>query len=163
MDRSRFPLRRFFTVSAWLAGATLLVFVGFLTWRAYRAYRAEQNVERAAQQFSAAEESARAVATNDREGGATPQGTLTLFIGAATAQNFEQAGTFFVLDERERWRTELESIAAQGNLESFLQPLREAATAEGEYSASGDRFSVHTPVAVDFVRYPSGVWKIVRI
>lgn len=100
----------------------------------------------------------------DTYGGKTPQETLKLYIDAVEKGDYELASKYFILEEQENWKRELEELRAMGKISVFLGPLKEAvSSSEGGYSFSGNKFYIDEPIAVDFILYPSGVWKITKI
>lgn len=99
----------------------------------------------------------------DTYGGATPQETLRMYIEAVERGDYELASKYFVLGKQNFWLNELENISRADKLNEFLDPIKLVNFSSGEYSNDQESFSIYEPVGVDFVRYPSGVWKLEEI
>lgn len=130
---------------------------------ASRIYGARQAVQNAAEALrkSAADDYRRALA--DTYGGKTPQETLQMYTDAVEKGDYVLASKYFVVAEQEKWAKELVDIAHSNKIDSFLSPIRQAQESSGEYSSIGDTFAIHNPVLISFIKYPSGIWKIIEI
>jgi len=58
---------------------------------------------------------------NDPYGGDTPEETLRLFISALKEGDVELASKYFVFDEQEKWKNDLEIGKNNGNLDKLIQ------------------------------------------
>ena len=147
------------------AAAILLIFI-FVLWSSYGAYRRQQQGEKRvnelAQELENLEKQALGKKAADKIGGKTPQETLDLFISAVEKGDYELASRYFVI---ERQAAELKSLqnSKKENINNATAMLRQANFSEGGYSLNKDTFSVHDPLLVSFILYPSGNWKIEEI
>lgn len=144
-------------------GIIFLAFALLIGWNYFEFKRGEQAVQDLAEGMEAAEKELYQMQLADTYGGKTPQETLQMYIDAVEAGDYELASKYFVIEKQEEWRTELEEIKQSGKLEIFLDPLKSGDFSRGEYSADQKSFSIYNPVGVDFVFYPSSVWKILEI
>lgn len=96
----------------------------------------------------------------DTIGGKTPQETLDMFIQAVEKGDYELASRYFVIERQEQWKKDLSTAK---NTEEFLKAVIKAKKTNGEYSFDKKSYSIHTPILVSFVVYPSGNWKIEEI
>lgn len=140
-----------------------ILFLAELGLRYYEKWQGVRQVEELARELERIESEREAIKTADTIGGKTPQETLRMFISAVEAGDYELASKYFVVEEQEKWKKELNEIKVKDNLETFLGPLVEARISQGEYSKSKDTHSIHKPVLISFVKYPSGNWKIEEI
>ncbi|MDP2704082.1 MAG: hypothetical protein Q8P01_02570 [bacterium] len=141
----------------------LLVFLLLVFGDTAREWWGRRQADKAVEGLKQFEAEATARMMADTAGGETPQETLQMYIDAVEKGDFELASKYFVENEREKWRKELEGIALEEKMLVFLDPLKQALISPGEYSADEKSFSILDPVGVDFVLYPNGVWKIVEI
>lgn len=95
----------------------------------------------------------------DKIGGNTPQETLEMFIKAVEEGDYELASKYFVIEEQEKWRGDLEDISVAGKMDIFLSPLKKTELDNCEKESC----LAHDPVLVSFILYPSGNWKIEKI
>ncbi len=129
----------------------------------YDQWRGEKRVEELAQLLAKIEKDAFDKKAADKIGGKTPQETLNMFIKAVEAGDYELASKYFVIERQKQWKEELIDIKNNNKLNSFLNPILEAKKSQGEYSENKNTFSIHKPILVSFIIYPSGNWKIEEI
>ncbi len=98
----------------------------------------------------------------DTVGGKTPSETLDMFISAVETGDYELASKYFVIEKQEEWRNHLSEIAVAGKMKTFLNPLKETKNSKGAF-LNEDKYFVDEPISVDYIRYPSGNWKIEEI
>ncbi len=96
----------------------------------------------------------------DKIGGKTPQETLEMFISAVEEGDFERASKYFVIEKQEEWK---EYLNKAKKLPDLLGLLNEVLRTNKEPNVIDDYFSFYKPIAVDFILYPSGNWKIEEI
>jgi hypothetical protein len=98
----------------------------------------------------------------DTYGGKTPQETLQMYIDAVEKGDYELASKYFVVEKQEGELKILKS-APEENTEKILSLLKQSIEKQGSYSSTGNAYTIRKPILVDFVLYPSGVWKIIEI
>ncbi|MFC1756547.1 hypothetical protein ACFLZC_00075 [Patescibacteria group bacterium] len=135
----------------------LLLEVGL---RYYEDIQGQRAVQRLAEELERQELGREQAKTADEVGGQTPQETLAMFISAVEAGDYELASKYFVIDKQEEWR---DNLGAVKNVNDLLFDLQEALGSTGSYSLDRTSFSIHKPILVSFVLYPSGNWKIEKI
>ncbi len=128
----------------------------------YDQWQGEKKVEELAQLLAKIEKEAFDKKAADKIGGKTPQETLDMFIKAVEVGDYELASKYFVIERQEEWKKHLPEVALAKKINTLLNPLREVKNSKGAY-LNKDRYFVDEPVAVDFVRYPQGNWKIEKI
>lgn len=98
----------------------------------------------------------------DTYGGKTPQETLSLYIEAVEKGDYELASKYFILEKQEG---ELRSLqkSSQENIDNVTKLLKEDLHSAGTYSQKRDGYVVRKPLLVDFMLYPTGLWKIIEI
>jgi len=128
----------------------------------YDQWRGEKRVEELAQTLKKIEKEIFDKKATDKIGGKTPQETLDLFIKAVESGDYELASKYFVIEKQEEWKKNLSEIVVAQKINTFLKPLIEAKKSKGAYLKE-DRYFIDEPVAVDFILYPSGNWKIEEI
>lgn len=147
----------------WVIGVALFLFFIFLVgWHYYDQWKGERNVERLAEFLREIEKAKFEKQSADKIGGKTPQETLDLFIAAVEKGDYELASKYFVIEKQEEWKRHLPEIAAAQKINTFLDPLREAKKSKGSYLKE-DRYFIDDPVSIEYIRYPSGNWKIEEI
>lgn len=153
---------RFWKFAVWFVAIVVVALAGL--W-ALGDYQERKNIEA----FKAWVESTEQVAAEfaarkaaDTYGGATPQETLRLYIEAVERGDYELASKYFVLEKQKIELNKLQNSPKE-NTDQVLSLLRISNETAGSYSAEKDRYVVDSPLFVNFVRYPNGVWKIVEI
>lgn len=129
----------------------------------YDQWRGEKRVEELAQLLAKIEKEAFDKKAADTIGGKTPQETLNMFIKAVESGDYELASKYFVIERQEEWKKELVDIENNNKFGIFLPPLKEANQSVGEYSTNQKSYAIYEPIAIDFLLYPSGNWKIEEI
>lgn len=103
----------------------------------------------------------------DAYGGKTPKETLEMFIAAVEKEDFDLASKYFVLSKQEEWGKELVEINNAGKMSIFLKPIKEEVISLNEKDekkwAEQENYISKGPILFDFVKYPSGIWKIKEI
>jgi len=151
----------------WIVIGAFLAFVlllfGYIFWQAFDLWLGQRRVERTAEAWRKAEQKLYEMQLADTYGGKTPQETLRMYIEAVEKGDYELASKYFVIEKQEKWKRTLQETKAANKLESLLSLLRTAMNSQGEYSDDGKEFSIYNPVAIDFILYPNGIWKIEEI
>lgn len=148
----------FIVITIALAGwAALFVMAHYPQWKA------ERNIRKTAEGLKRLEEEDYQRAMADTYGGKTPQETLTMFIEAVEAGDYELASKYFIGERQGEWRENLRGIINSRMEREFLNPLILSLDSRGEYSLDEDKYFIEDPVAVDFRLYPNGIWKIIEI
>lgn len=106
---------------------------------------------------------------NDIYGGATPEETLSLFIGALEAGDVELASKYFVIDEQEQSLISLGGIKANDNLQNIINDFGRAKLGE-EIFKDHYQFTVlyestkNAEFTIDLIKDPlSGKWKLDKL
>lgn len=121
----------------------------------------EMRVERLAENLRKLEEEGYKAAMADTYGGKTPQETLQMYIEAVEKGDYELASKYFVIGNQEQ---ELANLRKNNNIDALLGYLRQLQGAEGYYARDDrDIYIMEEPFYVEFMLYPNGVWKIIRI
>ncbi len=100
-------------------------------------------------------------ALRDDAGGTTPQETISLYIAALRAGEYERASTYFVSDKQSAILDRLRAMSPEV-LRVAISVSEEASTKEGELSSDDQTYIIHDPILFHLIRYPNGVWKIVE-
>ncbi len=102
----------------------------------------------------------------DTYGGKTPKETLELFIAAVEKNDFDLASKYFVLSKQEEWKKKLKN-GDKENLKNWIALLKKAT--EGDVLGLNN-FQMRVRddlgkdlLVVDFLKYPSDLWKIQEI
>lgn len=132
---------------------------------AYQLSARRQAVDNLAKSFEEARQANYERALADTYGGKTPQETLSLYIDAVEAGDYELASRYFVKENRQR---ELESFARMGedairNYINLIENTLIRIDVEGKYSSNKEYFSIYEPILVRMFLYPNGTWKIIEI
>jgi len=122
-----------------------------------------QEIKKSAEAFQKAEQELYQKMMADTYGGKTPEETLDMYIEAVEKGDYELASRYFVVEKQEEWKKELFEIEKVNKKNVFLEPLRQSKNSEGEYSESQQTFAIYKPVAINFILYPNGIWKISEI
>lgn len=141
----------------------VVLFLVFIGLGIFKQWQMRRGVEKFAQTLKQLEQEDYQRAMADTYGGKTPQETLQMYIDAVKKSDFELASKYFIGANQEEWRKELADIKAAGKIDVFLSPIKTALQMKGEYSMDRQSFSIYEPVAVDFLLYPNGIWKITKI
>lgn len=151
----------------WFIAIIISIFVLFIIgtwlWQKYDMWRRQKAVQNLAEAFKRAEQEDYQKAMADTYGGKTPQETLQMYIDAVEKGDYELASKYFIGDNQEEWKSELNEIKKVDKINIFLNPLKEVLKNNGEYSENKNTFSFHNPVFVSFKKYPNGIWKIIEI
>jgi len=151
-----------------IAGLTALGFLVFLIalnygLEKYNQSKQWQEIKKSAEAFQKAEQELYQKMMADTYGGKTPEETLDMYIEAVEKGDYELASRYFVVEKQEEWKKELFEIEKVNKKNVFLEPLRQSKNSEGEYSESQQTFAIYKPVAINFILYPNGIWKISEI
>ena len=141
----------------------LIVWVAFDGVPRYQNWQKWKNIKKQADEFEKTEKERKELIANDTYGGKTPQETLEMFIKAVEAGDYELASRYFVVEKQEEWKENLINIKDAKKFNTFLDPLKETKKYKGSYSNDKKIFVVHEPILVEYVLYPSNLWKINEI
>ncbi|MBI2278614.1 MAG: hypothetical protein HYU81_00960 [Candidatus Brennerbacteria bacterium] len=153
---------KFWKFVAWFVAIVIVAAAGLWAIGDYQYSEGIKAFEKWAEDTKRATEEFEARKAADTFGGATPQETLRVYIEAVEKGDYELASKYFVFDRQEK---ELRSLtnSPPDNVVNVTRLLREALNNEGSYSADRKEFAIRRPILVDFILYPSGLWKIVEI
>jgi hypothetical protein len=99
----------------------------------------------------------------DDVGGSTPQETLNMFIEAVEKGDYELASDYFVIEKKKIWEKDLIETEEINKIDILLEALKEAKNKKCDYSENKKSCSIHDPVLISFVLYPTNIWKILEI
>lgn len=162
-------MKTFIKILKW-AGIAIVVAGGFWYWNAHNKpfvardfdevaaeLKDPKKIERYAKQLEEAYK-------KDFDGGDTPEETLNLFIAALKVGNTDLAAKYFLLEEQEKQRKELQVGKEKGNIDFFLSFLMKAENRSGNEDERAIMTVVENGKAVmsiEFVRNPyTKKWKI---
>ena len=143
-------------------GAIVILALAALAMHRYSDWQFEQGVRQAADE---ADKPYR----EDTYGGKTPKETLELLITALEKNDFDLASKYFVLSKQEEWRKTLLKGSQENKLNSFIGKIKEAIQGLGQRNDQGLNsknnyiYLTKDSVIFEFVKYPSGIWKIKEI
>lgn len=148
-----------------LIGIAILMVALFYGFDKFRQWKGERGVENLKKSLEKIEEEDYKLAMADTYGGKTPQETLEMFITAVEKGDYELASKYFVIPEQEEWREGLSRTKEANKIVFFLEKIKEVKhnMQNGRYSEERDWFRVEKPVSIEFMKYPSGNWKIIKI
>jgi hypothetical protein len=109
---------KFWNMARWLV---LLIAGGFLLWMGLTFYSPKADTELVAEDYI---KNFYNSYENDPYGGDTPEEVLALFIDALEEGDTELASKYFVIEEQEKWRRNLESIKEEGFLSDMIGDLK---------------------------------------
>jgi len=146
---------------------SVLVFfiaVSFLLkgWGYYDQWKEERRIDEMAQELKRLDTEYYDQKVADKIGGKTPQETLDLYINAVEKGDYELASKYFVVDKQEEELKILKN-SPRKNIENILTLMKNTRDDFNRFSGNEETFSVHNPILVSFVLYPSGNWKIEKI
>lgn len=126
--------KRFWQLASGFAG---LVIVGLLVFWASTIVVEQNNPEYKAQKDQLKQlERLEKLYREDPYGGDTPEETLELFISALKAGDIDLASKYFLPDEWEKWRKNLQRVKDNGNLEEMITDLSGAKLANTDLKDS---------------------------
>lgn len=102
----------------------------------------------------------------DIYGGETPEETFNMFLEALKSGDIELASKYFTIDSRKKQREYLEKVVKVGRLNNLVNDLDNGINYRGSLYDDNQQFEIKDENGkvifslVDFIRYPSGVWKI---
>jgi len=138
--------------------ALVIIVALYLEWRQVR------KIDQLARSIKSYQEEVYQKQMADTYGGKTPQETLDLFISAVEKGDYELASKYFVETERASWLKALLNLDKdKQKLDNFLSLVRKSRKSNGEYSWDKQEFYFDDPIAVNFVLYPNGIWKLTEI
>ena len=160
---SKSPMRRLWKFVGTFFVVIALGYAGLMGMGMYHAWKGENQARELAESLRRDREAWHQERFRDTFGGTTPQETLRLYIDAVEKGNYELASRYFILEKQDAWKRELDVIYQEDRMTQFLSPLLLAQESKGEYSRSGDTYSIHTPVMISFIKYSNGLWKLAGI
>jgi len=146
-------------------GAMILLFAVMmleLGWKYYDRWHAQKRVAELASELQRLEQERYDRMAADTVGGKTPQETLEMFIAAVEAGDYELASKYFVTERQAEELTSLQNSPRE-KIANVMALLKQTDYSDGGYSTNNLFFTVHTPLLVNLVFYPSGNWKIEKI
>jgi hypothetical protein len=141
----------------------LIIYVLIVNIYYYFRLRAGARMAEMAWQMERDQQEAYQRALGDNYGGKTPKETLQMYIDAVESGDYELASKYFVESKQEEWRQRLKNLSETKTTNNMLNPVREGLNSFGEFSTDKKQFFINNPIAIDFILYPSGVWKITEI
>lgn len=102
----------------------------------------------------------------DTYGGKTPEETLALFIDALKKGDTDLASKYFLPNEQEKWKDELNKTQKNGLVESMILDLKKTKLNIKENKAFFSLIDEHNIVTAELIMEKSqskGIWKILEL
>lgn len=141
----------------------LIVWIAFEGASKYQNWQKWRNIKKQAEEFEKIEKERMELIANDAYGGKTPQETLEMFIKAVEAGNYELASKYFVVEKQGEELEILKKTNEKNNVDFLLDYLNQLKNVNGYFSSSNDRYTIEKPIFIEFIKYPSNLWKINEI
>ncbi|MCK6462472.1 MAG: hypothetical protein L6Q29_01475 [Candidatus Pacebacteria bacterium] len=156
--------RYFFIIVGFLVfGFYVMAFI----WPEYRDWKFWRDIRREAAKFEKIREDREKAIAADAYGGKTPQETLDMFIAAVEKGDYELASKYFVVERQEEELQRIKNIKDKNNLETFVNLLKKAKPVKKDNQENSFRMeskiTSQPSLFINFVKYPSGIWKIDEI
>ncbi len=149
--------RRFLVVVGIVVAVLVVVGYGY---PAYKGWSGRKGVENLVKALEQAEKEDYKLALADTYGGKTPQETLDMFIKAVEEGDYELASKYFIIPKQEEWEVELLEINKVDKINVFIEPIKKERSVKGILSKDEDSYSIYGQHVINFLKYPSGNWKI---
>ena len=156
-------MKRIVKITSIIILVLFIIFVGIVSYFYHQAKKEQEQITNLANFLNQIQQEKHHLESQDKIGGKTPEETLQLFIEALEKKDYELASKYFVLEKQEKWRGIIRDIIESDKINDFVLPLEKIEFSNGEYSEDRKKFFVEDPVYLQFIKYPSGVWKIEEI
>ena len=144
-------------------GLIILAIALFFAWNIYSFKKGEKAVNDLAEGLERAGEELYKLQLADTVGGKTPQETLSLYIEAVEAGDYELASKYFVIEKQEEQLENIRRLTSESKTQ-YLELLTDALNKNGEYETQDQKYySFDEPILIRVGLYPSNVWKILEI
>lgn len=141
----------------------LLIWLGPGFYNDYKNWQFTKQVNQVAEELDRAGKDEYQSMMADTYGGKTPQETLKMYIEAVEKGDYDLASRYFVFDKQEEWKKNLSKAAEAGKIGNLLLPLQNLNIKNGYYSSDKKIYSVDSPIFVEFMLGPNGIWKFLQI
>ena len=101
----------------------------------------------------------------DTYGGATPEETFEMFLTALKAGDIDLASKYFIVDKQASRQEYFQAVVEAGNMEEMIEDLSGEMVYDGSLYENDERYAIKIKGeiifdSINFMKYPSGVWKI---
>lgn len=145
-------------------GAVVFVWYGYVGAVKYKNWKWYQGMKNEAAKFEAEIADKKAKIAADTYGGKTPQETLDLFISAVEKGDYELASKYFVVERQEEWKDNLIEVKNLDFLIKDLIQIRDNLSSVSQANFNTIKnYNVSDPIFINFIKYPSTLWKIDEI
>lgn len=145
-------------------GAVVFVWYGYVGAVKYKNWKWYQGMKNEAAKFEAEIADKKAKIANDTYGGKTPQETLDLFISAVEKGDYELASKYFVVERQEEWKKNLIEVKNLDFLMKDIIQIRDNLSSVPQANFNTiENYNVSDPIFINFIKYPSNLWKIDEI
>ncbi len=141
----------------------IILVIGVGGWYGYGKYSDFawlREMRKEADKFNAEQSRVKALIEADTYGGVTPQETLQMFIDAVEKGDYELASKYFVVESQGEW---IKKLSTTENIDFLLDTMRKVYNSDGYFSKDKNIYTKEKPVFVEFIKYPSDLWKINEI
>ena len=104
----------------------------------------------------------------DTYGGATPEETFEMFLDALKKGDIDLASKYFIIEKQKEWKEFLMDVEKNGKSDSMLSDLNRKREYKGSLYENNQQYTIKNEngeliVLLNFVKYPSGVWKLTEL
>ncbi|OGZ31562.1 MAG: hypothetical protein A3H02_02540 [Candidatus Niyogibacteria bacterium RIFCSPLOWO2_12_FULL_41_13] len=128
----------------------------------YKKFQQKRALKKFQEGIKKQEETERQKLMADTYGGKTPQKTLQMFIEAVEKGDYELASRYFILEKQEKELDDLKN-AQKKDIKNVLNLLKQSLQYQGKYSQNENLYLIRKPILIEFIKYPSGIWKLTDI
>lgn len=140
----------------------ILGYAGLVGAGAYEQWKGEKAIQDLAESLERDREMAYQARLRDTYGGTTPQETLQMYIDAVEKGDYELASKYFIIEGQQQELDSLRNSPAE-NVRNSLIFIKQSLRSQGSYNRERTGYAIMKPLLVDFVLYPNGVWKVIKI
>ena len=145
-------------------GVIVFVWYGYVGTVKYINWKWWQGMKNEAANFEKEIADKKAKIAADTYGGKTPQETLDMFITAVEKGDYELASKYFVVERQEEWKDNLMEVKNLDFLINDLIQIRNNLSSASQTNLNMvENYTVSDPIFINFVKYPSNLWKIDEI
>ena len=145
-------------------GAIVFVWYGYVGTVKYINWKWWQGMKNEAANFEKEIADKKAKIAADTYGGKTPQETLGMFISAVEKGDYKLASKYFVVERQIEWEDNLMEVKNLDFLINDLIQIRNNLSSASQTNLNiVENYIVSDPIFINFVKYPSNLWKIDEI
>lgn len=105
----------------------------------------------------------------DKYGGATPEETFAMFLDALKKEDLDLASKYFIFEEQKERKEYFEKVKSVGRWQEMVNDLSRQLVYKDSLYEDNKQYEIKNTDGkiifglVDFVKYPSGVWKLTEL